>query len=223
MKSTIILLSLVLFCFVSIAQNTVTIYGKITNPKTKKVSIQYYKDCLTYEEITAASESMDNEGNFSMTFAWEKPKPGIFSDNNEITSMYLFPGDSLKLTLDTKEFDETVKYEGKGALVNNYLAQKLLREENLNKNNLNKEDEKKFTTAIDSLYKEDLAFLKKSFSGITTPSIIDFMNYEETEITYDRALNKLQYPAWNANLNKLEKEPELSKNYYDFFKPNHYQ
>ena len=38
--------------------------------------------------------------------------------------MFLKNGYDLNLTLDTKDFDETIVYKGKGANENNYLAQK---------------------------------------------------------------------------------------------------
>ena len=41
------------------------------------------------------------------------------------TSLYLTPGDHLIMTLDYARFDETLRYSGDGANVNNYLAQSL--------------------------------------------------------------------------------------------------
>ena len=43
----------------------------------------------------------------------------------EGTTMFLKNGYDLTLTLDTKDFDETIVYKGKGANENNYLAKKL--------------------------------------------------------------------------------------------------
>jgi thiol-disulfide isomerase/thioredoxin len=40
--------------------------------------------------------------------------------------MYFFPGDRIQLMLDTEQFDETIRYTGKGSEQNNYLAQKYL-------------------------------------------------------------------------------------------------
>lgn len=41
------------------------------------------------------------------------------------TSSYLSPGDQLRITLDFPRFDETLRYTGRGADANNYLAQSL--------------------------------------------------------------------------------------------------
>jgi len=61
------------------------------------------------------------DGTFSDTL---KVKTGGFSifDGSESTSVYLRNGFDLNLTLNTKEFDETVKYTGVGSKENNYLA-----------------------------------------------------------------------------------------------------
>jgi thiol-disulfide isomerase/thioredoxin len=57
--------------------------------------------------------------------------PGMyqFFDGSEYTMLYLKPGFDLTMNLDTKEWDESIRYSGKGAVENNYLAQKALIEE----------------------------------------------------------------------------------------------
>ena len=45
-----------------------------------------------------------------------------FYDYRESSEMYLEPGFNLEITLDTKEFDETIQYTGIGSRPNNYLA-----------------------------------------------------------------------------------------------------
>jgi thiol-disulfide isomerase/thioredoxin len=55
-----------------------------------------------------------------------------FFYNDEYASMYLQPGDSIHLTLDTEMFDETIKYSGKGAEANNCFAGLYLLDENVN-------------------------------------------------------------------------------------------
>jgi len=60
-------------------------------------------------------------------------QPGFyqFFDGNEYTTMYLRPGFNLGMTLDTKMFDETIKYTGAGAAENNFLARKALDDEKM--------------------------------------------------------------------------------------------
>lgn len=103
----------------------VTVYGKITNPSGSKVCIRYYRK-LTGDEIVVDSSLVDKEGNFSMTFTWKNHNSADFifgtSYGESGVTMFLFPGDSLKITFDAENAEETVKYEGKGAEVNNYFC-----------------------------------------------------------------------------------------------------
>ena len=49
----------------------------------------------------------------------------------QYTWLFLKPGDRLQLSTDYKDFDNQLKYKGKGAIVNNYLAQKILLDQKL--------------------------------------------------------------------------------------------
>src|SRR5687768_13350324 len=126
MRNYFILLISLLFGQSLLAQNTVKVYGTIANPKGNAAYIKYYKDYLSFDEALADSAVLDADGNFSMEFPWPKPYLATFYHGDEITNMFLSPGDNLKLTLNTEMFDETLVYEGKGSIVNNYLAQKML-------------------------------------------------------------------------------------------------
>ena len=87
-----------------------------------------------------------------------------FSDGAESSMMYLKGGDDLKLTMNAKEFDETILYTGKGAKENNYLAQKALSDEKfeMELEGLLDKDEATFKTALETKGKEDLVKLEKA-------------------------------------------------------------
>ena len=87
-----------------------------------------------------------------------------FSDGSESSLMYLKAGDDLKLTMNAKEFDETITYTGKGAKENNYLAQKALSDEKfeMELEGLLDKDEATFKTALETKSKEDLVKLEKA-------------------------------------------------------------
>jgi thiol-disulfide isomerase/thioredoxin len=76
--------------------------------------------------------------------------------------LYLKGGDDLKLTMDAKEFDETIVYSGKGAKESNFLAQKALSDEKfeMELEGLLEKDEATFKAALDAKAKEDLAKLE---------------------------------------------------------------
>ena len=70
--------------------------------------------------------------------------------------MYLRGGDDIKLTLDAKEFDETIVYTGKGSKESNFLAQKALLDEKfeMELEGLLEKDEVIFKAVIDKKAKD---------------------------------------------------------------------
>ncbi|MFT6997770.1 MAG: thiol-disulfide isomerase/thioredoxin [Cryomorphaceae bacterium] len=123
--------------------------------------------------------SVSQDGSFSDTLKIVNGAYYVFY-GSESTSLYLKNSDDIKLTLDTKEFDETVVYTGIGAEVNNYLAQKSLSREAVFEDKesflLSKEEyaitletiESDFMNALGDLPGMDTAFVageKKDFAG----------------------------------------------------------
>ena len=140
------------FLFISCAKKSVdyvTLAGKIDNPVERKVSV------YTQDRKEVKSIDLKDDNTFSDTLHVKKDYYW-FMHGQERTKIYLKPGYDLKLYLDTKQFDETLKYEGKGAGVNNYLAKKFLLEESFGSKTyygyFAKLDEKDFLHLVDSLY-----------------------------------------------------------------------
>ncbi len=142
-------------CKTGAPKDYVTFSGKITNHLGKDgfvKSREYSKDI----KIT-------KDGTFSDTLHLsDKGALFTFSDGNEFKGLYLKNGDDLKLTLDTKEFDETVKFEGIGAENNNYLAQKDLLSEKLITGDLFDLDEKAFTQKTTDIIEKFTSFLENA-------------------------------------------------------------
>ena len=101
--------------------NQVTITGEITNPKGELVT--FSNQDTTYSTTATAN------GTFTISFNLDSTTYLDFGHGLERTAMYVYPGDKIKLTIDTELFDETIKY--KGSLSSSFLAKKyLLQEEN---------------------------------------------------------------------------------------------
>lgn len=100
----------------------VSISGNITDKNSDSVVIRN----RTYSKTIAVKE----DGSFSDTL---KVTTGVYSfyDGGESTAIFLKNGFDLAISLDTKMFDETVKYSGQGAEHSNFLAEKSLLEEKL--------------------------------------------------------------------------------------------
>jgi thiol-disulfide isomerase/thioredoxin len=91
----------------------VRLSGEITNPNSDKITIRgngYIKVIDVNTNGTFDDTLVIKQGNYT------------FYDTKESTAMYLAPGYRLDISLDGKEFDETLKYSGIGEKPNNFNA-----------------------------------------------------------------------------------------------------
>lgn len=121
-------LLLVLFCFVfsckkEETKNYVTFSGKITNKNSDSIVLSNRK--LKFKKII----KVDANGIFKDTFQLKSPNFLSLFDGQEYGVLFLRNGDDVKMTLDTKLFDETITFEGTGVKESNFLAKKALMEE----------------------------------------------------------------------------------------------
>jgi thiol-disulfide isomerase/thioredoxin len=92
------------------------------------------------------------DGKYSESF--EAPQ-GFYQlgDGVETTQLYLTPGSDIKLKMDAKMFDETIKYSGKGSAESNVLAYLAIEQEKLEPL-MEKGDQKGFMAGYDKLEKD---------------------------------------------------------------------
>ena len=99
--------------------NQVTITGKITNPRGESVAFS--------NQDTTYSTTANEDGTFAISFNLDSVSYLFFEHGVENTAMYVYPGDKIKLTIDTELFDETIEYKGSSS--SSFLAKKYLLEE----------------------------------------------------------------------------------------------
>ena len=168
------LLTLLLFSVVSTyaqkAEEKVTFTAKIANRNSDSIVIRSGRNFTKTIKI-------NNKGEFQDSF---DVATGLyqFFDGSESTTLFLKNGYNLKLTMDAKEFDESIVYSGKGSKENNFLAQKALSDENFEKEleDLLQKDEATFKSALDKKSNNDLSKLEGSgldekLVGFLKPSI----------------------------------------------------
>jgi thiol-disulfide isomerase/thioredoxin len=154
MKKTLILLCLIAIvaCNEEKKMNDyVTFSGKITNKKTDTIRIAK----RGFSKVIP----INADGTFSDTL---KVTPGIyyFDDSNESTAVFLRNGYELDMTIDTADYDESVKYSGYGSEQSNFLAEKSLFEEKLfGDDDFGDLDEAGLDTKIEAMKKEAIAFM----------------------------------------------------------------
>ena len=117
-----VLITLVILSCTDAPKNYATISGKITNQNSDSLVIR--------KQAYSKTIQVADDGSFKDTL---KVEPGVYTlyDGREATSLFLRNGFDIQVTLDTKLFDETVKYSGEGAENSNFLAEKTLLEEKL--------------------------------------------------------------------------------------------
>jgi len=124
--------------------------GKITNQKSDKLTIVKGREVL--KEI-----SVDENGVFSDTLRIAEGSY-VIHDGNESASIYIKKGQHFNMTLDTNEFDETLKFTGNGAEQNNYFADLTMLKETVDLKALAQLDKTNFD--------KELITIKKSFTDL---------------------------------------------------------
>ena len=100
----------------------VSISGSITDKNSDSIVIRSRSYTKTIP--------VNADGSFNDTLKVETGEYSLY-DGNESTSIFLKNGFDLVVSLDTKMFDETIKYDGNGSEHSNFLAQKSLLQERL--------------------------------------------------------------------------------------------
>lgn len=143
MKKLYFILVAFVFSSVGFAQNgTVTFQADIANRNGDVIYIK--EDNTTIQEI-----KIDKDNLFKATF---EVKEGLYLlfDGVEYTELFLKNGYDLKLKMDAKQFDESIKYTGKGEAENNFLAQYTVSESKFNYNEVLAVDVDNFNKIIDA-------------------------------------------------------------------------
>ena len=164
MKKAFILFFVAIFSgFAQNTTNTVSLNVKIANRFSDTITISSGR---TFKQKVG----INKKGEFQTTFEASKDG-GLYrlNDGNEGTTMFLKNGYDLKLTLDTKDFDETIVYKGNGSNENNYLAKKALSDE-------------KFEMDLEALFDADEATFKEALAKkkANDISMIDGKGFDET-------------------------------------------
>lgn len=186
---------------------TAILTGKIENPASDFALLRYDK--------TTDTSYFDEAGLFRFSVDLKEGAYYTFAHGRETTSIYLQPGDSVYLTLNPEEFDESIVYSGTGAEKNNYLAKRYLKDEEL------RADLQKiwllpadsFLLELGLKYDAMKALLDKSNNEYKFP--LDFLNSEKARLTLAQANEKMMYPSYHRYYTKMD-EVELPDSYYAF-------
>lgn len=198
MKKIFLFLLFIISVFNINAQTKTVVSGRILNtPENTKAVVVRYKDFITFDTENNSGE-LDKNGNFKISLIVKQPVDFRLVVNDEMTPLFLEPGDSLYLTLDYKQFDETIKYSGKGESNNNFLAQHYLKFEN-DDSGLNRKQRMEFNAATyfhysDSVFNEEIKYIDQLKSKLSSV----FYESWKANRAYEIASEKLNY--WHSHL-----------------------
>ncbi|WP_339610538.1 hypothetical protein [uncultured Planktosalinus sp.] len=181
--------------------------GEIINPNSPYI-------ILTKNENVLDTIPLDSENRFLHYL--ENVEKGIYSFiHNEYQILYLEPGDSLMVRVNTVEFDESLAFTGKGAERNNFLINMFLYNETENQkmSPFYKLPVNEFLTKLDSMrelrHKNLNKFIKKN------KPCKSFNEIAEANIDYDYFTKREIYPYAFYGSAFIENE-KLPENYYNF-------
>ena len=118
--------------------------GKITNANDSK------KITISNRDGYSKEIKVNDNGTFSDTLHISEGMYRFF-DGNEIGSIYLKKDNSISFTLDTKAFDETLKFEGDGADRSNFIIANSLLQESYLTEEIFDSTEAEFSKAFENL------------------------------------------------------------------------
>jgi hypothetical protein len=138
----------------------------------------------------------------------------------QYTTLYLTPGDELTVALDFPRFEQTLRYAGRGAAANNYLARAFYAFESTASDHPARPQEPvtaattaaQMRRAADAFRQARHAFLATYAAG--HPLTADFRRDAAAHIDLQWALSLLEYPPRYEQL--AQRAPELPATYYDF-------
>lgn len=169
------------------AKSQIAFTAKISNRNSDTLVI---KGANNFKQVIPINKKELFAANF------EAPKGFyMFSDGVESSNLYLKPNSEVNLTMNAKEFDETIVYKGKGVNESNFLAQYALSNEKFLNEAFTKEATE-FSSLVETKKKSDLEKIEKGdydpeFKTALKKSFEEFNQYAVQE--YERAslMNKL--------------------------------
>lgn len=155
-----------------------TISGVVTNHIGD--TIKFYAPDSTY--ITVLDTVT---GFFAIEFEWDTASNVNFFHGEESTKMYLQPGDDIKLTIDTEQFDESISYQGSDE--SSYYAWQYIANENSDFPNISEVEDDVLDSLLNEYYKP---FLVKAESFKESNSIFYNSILEGMKVTKEYIINR---------------------------------
>jgi len=186
--------------------------GEIVNPTSEYVVLYQGEQVLD-------SARLDADNHFEIRV--DSLEAGLyhFLHRPEMQYVYLEPGDSIQLRLNTVSFDESLAFSGKGEVINTYLINLFLEaeaEESLIRDTYIRLEPEIFMAKMDSLTRDKLRVLEelRQEEGISDGAF----DMAQASILYKNYYYRESYPFWHRKLSTDKTFHQLPANFYDYRK-----
>jgi len=185
--------------------------GEVTNPTSPYVLFCKNSDVIDTIEI-------DENNRFFVKF--DSLSPGLYTFKNEPEYQYVYfdKNDSIMVHINSKDFDESIVFCGRGDEKNNFLMELYLKNEH-DKSNLFEifdYDIPKFNKSIDSTYKLTKKFYTTKKEELKWSD--EFDAYAKSALNFHYYSKKELYPVIHKARTGVDILDSLPNNYYDFRK-----
>ena len=185
--------------------------GEVTNPTSPYVLFCKNSDVIDTIEI-------DENNRFFVKF--DSLSPGLYTFKNEPEYQYVYfdKNDSIMVHINSKDFDESIVFCGRGDEKNNFLMELYLKNEH-DKSNLFEVfdyDIPKFDKNIDSTYKLAKKFYTTKKEELKWSDEFDM--YAKSALDFHYYSKKELYPVIHKARTGVDILDNLPNNYYDFRK-----
>lgn len=199
------------------AQSTVVLTGKINGKTADSVAVSVREHPLDpKEQLTYAAVS--DRGEFRLALKVNGPTKADLVYGDDVAGLWLEPGTNMDVRFKGEDLASSVKFKGKGAEANTYLADF---DENFVENdgfqvlpdNINLY-EAPFLHFLDYRQKEEQKFMRNVEEDANVSAA--FRNYMKAELMYSYANDRLTFQDLREQVVSTENRLKMSPTYYDF-------
>ena len=221
LKSSFLIVVLLGFSQVLLGQKAATLQGKIKRGKDDKAFVVWQVNPIAPQAQLSAP--IDKDGNFSLDIPLSQPQTVIFGTSQEQTELFLFPGETLTLNVDVKEFDESLTYEGgKSAAASRFMIKWFLAHrdmgsqmQTMQKINGSESFDEAFQGVLER-HAAEQEWIKAQMAEEKLPQA--FVDYFQQDLQYSHANDYSMTPAMFAYFKQVEVDKiGLSGDYFSFY------
>ncbi|OON71052.1 TlpA family protein disulfide reductase [Hymenobacter sp. CRA2] len=199
------------------AQSTVVLTGKISGKTADSVAVSVREHPLDpKEQLTYAA--VNDKGEFRLAMKVNGPTKADLVYGDDVAGLWLEPGTNMDVRFKGDDLATSVKFKGKGAQANTYLAdfdERFVENDGFQvlPDNISLY-EAPFVSFLDYRRKEEMKFLKDVQEDQTVSPA--FRNYVKAEVDYSYANDRLTFQDLREQVVATEGRLKMSPTYYDF-------